>query len=86
MFSALYNFKELFHPCSTLKLRLQHQLSFFKQPQDNSRPFLPRLLFPGLIGESLGGRQPLTTLARDAENITLCLSCFSPETSRASYL
>ena len=35
-----------------------------------------------IIGESLRGRQPLITLARNAENISPCLSCLSPETSR----
>ena len=42
--------------CLTLVQLLSYHhntsLVLFKQPQDNSRPSLPRLLFPGLIGES----------------------------------
>jgi hypothetical protein len=40
--------------------------------------------FSGLIGESVRGRPHLITLTRDERNILPCLSCLSPEKSRAT--
>ena len=42
------------------------------------------LLSPGLIGERIRGSPPLSTLAWDEKSIAPYLSCFSPETSKAS--
>ena len=43
-----------------------------------------KFLLPGLIGERIRGRPPLSTLAWDEKFIAPYLSCFSPETSKAS--
>ena len=54
--------------------------SFLQGNQD----FHILLLRPGLIGEIIRGRPPLTILAWDEKFIAPYLSCFSPETSMAS--
>ena len=43
-----------------------------------------KFLLPGLIGERIRGRPPLSALAWDEKFIAPYLSCFSPETSKAS--
>jgi hypothetical protein len=67
---------------SLLNIALQDK--FFQAVYEAIEIYPVMLLCPGFIGERIRGRPPLTTLAWDEKFIAPYLSCFGPETSKAS--